>query len=159
MDISKASNFERFIFDVVGHDADQVRRLWRELDERGEFDLADSQHWTDAAAWGFGSGRSTHADRLATIRSIYEASGRIVDPHTADGIKVARQKRRDGVPMICLETAQAAKFSETIVEAIGHPPPLSSDMHEMLGRSQHFEPMPADAAQIRRYIEARMDRA
>jgi threonine synthase len=155
MDISKASNFERFVFDAVGRDADQVRDLWRDLDQRGEFELAGSRHWNGAAAWGFGSGRSTHADRLATIRSVYEASGRIVDPHTADGIKVARQERRDGMPMICLETAQAAKFSETIVEAIGHPPVLSSDMHDMLSRPQRFASMPADAAQIRRYVVAR----
>jgi len=155
MDISKASNFERFIFDAVGRDAERLRELWRELDQRGEFDLARSRYWTGAAAWGFGSGRSTHADRLATIRSVYEASGRIVDPHTADGIKVARQARRDPIPMICLETAQAVKFSETIVEAIGRPPVLTSVMQQLLGRAQRFESMPADAAQIRRYIEAR----
>jgi len=159
MDISKASNFERFVFDAVGRDADQVGRLWRELDQRGEFDLSGSQTWNGAAAWGFGSGRSTHADRLATIRSVYEASGRIVDPHTADGIKVAREARRDAVPMICLETAQAAKFAQTIVEAIGRPPALSSDMRSLLGRPQRFEPMPPDAAEIRRYIEARTDGA
>jgi threonine synthase len=155
MDISKASNFERFVFDAVRRDADQVRQLWRELDQRGEFDLAGSGHWHGAAAWGFASGRSTHADRLATVSSVYQASGRIVDPHTADGIKVARESRRDAIPMICLETAQAAKFSETIVEAIGHPPVLTAEMHEMLRRPQRFESMPADAAQVRRYIEAR----
>jgi len=155
MDISKASNFERFVFDAVQRDAGQVRDLWRQLDERGEFNLAGSSHWNGGAAWGFGSGRSTHADRLDTIRSVYQASGRIVDPHTADGIKVARQTRREGIPMICLETAQAAKFSETIVEAIGHAPALTQDMLELLGRSQRFESMAPDASRIRRYIEAR----
>ncbi len=110
MDISKASNFERFVFDAVDRDPGQVREL---------------------------------------------ASGRIVDPHTADGIKVARQTRREGVPMICLETAQAAKFSETIVEAIGHAPAPTQDMLELLGRAQRFESMAPDASRIRRYIEAR----
>src|SRR5258708_35262102 len=122
MDISKASNFERFVFDAVDRDPGQVRELWRQLDERGEFNLAGSSHWNGGAAWGFGSGRSTHADRLDTVLSVYQASGRIVDPHTADGIKVARQTRREGVPMICLETAQAAQFFETIVAAIRHAP-------------------------------------
>ena len=155
MDISKASNFERFVFDLVGRAPDHVRQLWRQLDERGEFDLTATPYWQGAAACGFGSGRSTHADRLATIRSVFHASGRIVDPHTADGIKVARDAGRPGIPMICLETAQPAKFSETIVEAIGQAPPLTHAMSEMLARPQRFEKMPPDAAAIRRYIEAR----
>jgi threonine synthase len=155
MDISKASNFERFVFDLVGRDPGRVRDLWDQLQARGEFDLGASAQWPGAAACGFASGRSTHADRLATIRSVYQASGRIVDPHTADGIKVARETRRPDVPMICLETAQAAKFSETIAEAIGRPAPLTREQGDLLARPQRFEQMPADAAVIRRYIESR----
>ena len=155
MDISKASNFERFVFDLVGRDAGRVRDLWGRLQRDGQFDLAGSPHWHGAEACGFGSGCSTHADRIRTIRSVYEASGRIVDPHTADGIQVARRARRHGVPMICLETAQPAKFADTIVEAIGHPPPLTSEMAAMLARPQRFETMPPDVARVRSYIEAR----
>jgi threonine synthase len=132
-----------------------VRELWRRLQAQGEFDLCGTAHWQGAEACGFGSGRSTHADRLATIRSVHQASGRIVDPHTADGIKVAQEWQRPGVPMICLETAQAAKFSDTVLEAIGRAPPLTAQMSEMLARPQRFEKMPPDAAPIRRYIEAR----
>jgi threonine synthase len=157
MDISKASNFERFVFDLVQRDADRVRELWRRLQTDAEFDLSATAHWQGAAARGFGSGRSTHADRLATIRSVYRASGRIVDPHTADGIKVARQWCQPGVPMICLETAQAVKFSDTIVEAIGRAPPLTPQMKQMLACPQRFEKMPPDVARVRRYIEARAD--
>jgi len=155
MDISRASNFERFVFDLVQRDAGFVRELWRRLQAHGEFDLGATPHWQGAQACGFGSGRSTHADRLATIRSVYQTCGRIVDPHTADGIKVAREWQRPDVPMICLETAQAVKFSETVTEAIGRAPPLTAQMTEMLARPQSFEKMPADAGPIRRYIEAR----
>jgi len=155
MDISKASNLERFVFDVVGRDAALVRDLWGRLQAGGEFDLGGTPHWRGADAYGFASGRSTHADRLATIRSVHRAGGRIVDPHTADGIKVAREWARPGVPMICLETAQAAKFSETIVEAIGQAPRLTEPMQGMLAAPQRFERMPPDAARIRRYIEKR----
>ncbi len=132
-----------------------MRELWRRLNTHGEFDLSGTAHWQGAEASGFGSGRSTHQDRLATIRSVYRASGRIVDPHTADGITVGRESCRPGVPMICLETAQAAKFSDTVVEAIGRAPPLTAQMKKMLARPQRFEKMPPDAASIRRYIEAR----
>jgi threonine synthase len=154
MDISKASNFERFVFDLVGRDCDRVRELWARLQATGEFDLKGTPYWTDASARGFSSGRSTHADRVATIRSVYQASGRIVDPHTADGIKVAREVCRAGVPMVCLETAQPVKFSDTIVEAIGQAPALTSEMTRMLAQPQRFEKMPPDAARIRRYVEA-----
>jgi threonine synthase len=155
MDISRASNFERFVFDLVQRDAALVRGLWRRLQADGEFDLSGTSHWQGAQACGFASGRSTHADRLATIRSVYQRCGRIVDPHTADGIKVAREWQKPGVPMVCLETAQAVKFSETVVEAIGQAPPLTAQMSQMLARPQRFEKMPADAGAIRRYIEAR----
>jgi threonine synthase len=155
MDISRASNFERFVFELVQRDADRLRELWGRLQAHGEFDLTGTPYWQGAPACGFGSGRSTHADRLATIRSVYQASGRIVDPHTADGIQVGRQACRPGVPMICLETAQPAKFSDTIVEAIGRAPPLTAQMKEMLARPQRFETMPPDVARIRRFIEDR----
>jgi threonine synthase len=155
MDISKASNFERFVFDVVGRDAAVVRELWRRLDQDGQFDLAASPGWQGADACGFGSGRSSHADRLATIRSVFERSGRIVDPHTADGIKVARQWRRPGVSMICLETAKPAKFADTIVEAIGREAAVSVGFGDLLERPQRFDRLPADAGLVRRYIEAR----
>ncbi|HUD26976.1 MAG TPA: threonine synthase [Burkholderiaceae bacterium] len=157
MDISKASNFERFVFDLLERDSSRVRDLWDQLQAHGEFDLTQTAQWRGAAACGFASGRSTHADRLATIRSIYHASGRIVDPHTADGIKVARESRRSGVPMICLETAQAAKFSETIVEAIGRPAPLSGELAEMLKRPRRFQQVPPDVSAVRRIIEASAD--
>ena len=63
MDISKASNFERFVFDLVGRDGARVKDLWRQLDADGEFDLSHSAYWPRVAESGFVSGRSTHADR------------------------------------------------------------------------------------------------
>lgn len=154
MDISKASNFERFVFDVVGRDPAAVRELWWEIDTRGEFDLAATPFWHRVQASGFVSGSSTHADRLATIRELYRTRGLIVDPHTADGVKVARQHRTDGVPMICLETAAPAKFADTIREALGVEPPRPPAYADLESRPQRFEVLPADADQVKRFIEA-----
>jgi threonine synthase len=155
MDISKASNFERFVFDLVGRDPAVVRELWWELDTRGEFDLAGTP-WIDRMrASGFVSGSSTHADRLATIRAIYESSGVLIDPHTADGVKVARAHLERGVPTICLETAQPAKFAETIIEAIGRPPQRPAAYADLESRPQRFDVLPADVQALKRYIEAR----
>jgi threonine synthase len=155
MDISKASNFERFVFDLVGRDPAVVRELWWELDTRGEFDLAGTPWLHRLRSSGFVSGSSTHADRLATIRAVYESSGVLIDPHTADGVKVARAHLERGVPTICLETAQPAKFAETIIEAIGRPPQRPAAYADLESRPLRFDVLPADVQALKRYIEAR----
>ena len=155
MDISKASNFERFIFDIVGRDPSAVRELWWQVDTEGEFDLVGTPFWSRVEKSGFVSGSSAHADRLATIRDLFARTGLIIDPHTADGVKVARAKRREGVPMICLETAQAAKFAETIVAAIGQAPTRPPALADLEIRPQRFDVLPVDAGKVMDYIAAR----
>ena len=118
MDISKASNFERFIYDVVDHNPDKVQHLWQQVVTGQGFDLSsllDKIHHQ----FGFVAGRSMHSDRLQTIAQVYAEDGELIDPHTADGIKVARQLREIGEVVVCLETAKAAKFKETIQQAVG----------------------------------------
>jgi threonine synthase len=154
MDISKASNFERYVFDIVGRDGATVRDLWQQLEAQGSFDLAGTAHWRSVQASGFVSGRSTHADRLATIRSLHARSGLVIDPHTADGVKVAREHLSPGVPMICLETALPAKFAETIVEALGREPERPAGYAEIESRPQRFTVLPADVGRLKAYVEA-----
>ena len=124
MDISKASNFERFVFDLLGRDGDRVKSMFGEqLAKTGKFDLsADPAFCQARERFGFVSGKSTHAERLATIRDTFERFGVVVDPHTADGFKVAREQLQSGVPMIVLETALPIKFAAAIVEALGREP-------------------------------------
>lgn len=154
MDISKASNFERYVFDIVGRSGETVRTLWRQLDECGSFDLAGTPHWAAVAASGFVSGRSTHADRLATIRDLYVRCRLVIDPHTADGVKVAREHALPGVATICLETALPAKFAETIVEAIGREPERPPGYEGIESAPQRYQVMPVDVARLKAYIEA-----
>jgi threonine synthase len=124
MDISKASNFERFVFDLLGRDGARVKALFHDqLGSQGRFDLSADPAFDSAALhFGFASGKSTHADRLATIRDTHHRFGTIIDTHTADGVKVAREQMQSGVPMIVLETALPIKFSSTIEEALGQLP-------------------------------------
>ncbi len=124
MDISKASNFERYVFDLVERDPAKVVALWRELSNDGGFDLSGPRFGERVAATGFVSGRSTHADRLDTIRRVYRDYGTIIDTHTADGLKVGLERRDPEVPLVCLETAQPAKFAATIREALGRDPEI-----------------------------------
>ena len=156
MDISKASNFERFVFDLLGRDAARTRSLFNEeLARSGRFDLSGDPAFQQARErFGFVSGKSTHADRVATIRDTWERLHVMVDTHTADGLKVARRHLRAGVPMIVLETALPVKFASAIVEALGREPdrPANFDGIEQLPR--RVTVLPADAEQVKAYIAA-----
>jgi threonine synthase len=154
MDISKASNLERFVFDLLGRDADRTRNLFRdELAARGEFTLSAAEH-AGAARRGFVSGRSTHADRMTAIRETFERSGVLVDPHTADGLTVARHHLDPDVPTVALETAQPAKFPESIVEAIGRTPEMPPALRGLGDLPMRVVRMPRDVDAAKEYIVA-----
>jgi threonine synthase len=154
MDISKASNFERFVFDLLGRDPVRCKALFGEsLSREGRFDLSGDAVFTAAAAhYGFRSGRSTHADRLATIRDVDQRFAVVIDTHTADGVKVAREHRDSAVPMIVLETALPIKFAETIVEALGHEPDRPAAFVGIEALPKRVTVLPADVGRIKAYI-------
>jgi threonine synthase len=145
MDISKASNFERYAFELVGRDSGRVVALWEKLARDGEFELP--------GAAGFASGRSTHAERLATIRRVRQKYGLVIDPHTADGVKVGLEQREAGVALICLETALPAKFAATLVEALGEAPERPAGFEDLEKRPQRVEVIMPDARAVKRFIE------
>jgi len=155
MDISKASNFERFVFDLVGRDSRVVSDLWLQLAREGGFDLAGTAYRERLADSGFVSGTSTHADRVATIRRVAQSYGVIVDPHTADAIQVGLDQRDDAVPLICVETAQAAKFAATIHEALGRDPDRPAAYARLETLPQRFDVLAVDPGAVKAYIAAR----
>jgi threonine synthase len=152
MDISKASNLERFVYEVVGRDPHRTRELFgTELGRAGEFTLREEE-FARVAGHGFVSGRSTHADRLETIRRTERDCGVVVDPHTADGLTVARRYLEPGVPMIVTETARPAKFSATIVEALGREPARPASLQDLESLPQRVAVMPRDVAAVKEYL-------
>ncbi len=155
MDISKASNFERFVFDLVGRDPAVVRELWQQVDAGGTFDLSGTAHWARLPGFAFVSGRSTHADRLATIRSVWEKYGVMIDTHTADGVKVALECQEPGLPMVVLETAQAVKFAETIREALQRDPVRPAALEGIEALPQRVDVLDADTATIKAFVATR----
>ena len=159
MDISKASNFERFVFDLLGRDGDRVKALFGDaLNQDGRFDLSADPAFRDAATrYGFVSGKSLHADRLATIRDTWKRFGVMIDTHTADGVKVAREHLVPGVPMIVLETALPIKFAETIVEALGQEPDRPAKFDGIEALPNRVRVMAADADPIKRLIAEKCD--
>jgi threonine synthase len=147
MDISKASNFERYVFDLLEQDGARVKRLYAS----GEaFDLSLIPRR------GFASGRSTHADRIATIQAVDAKYGVVIDPHTADGVKVGLAHREAGVPMICMETALPAKFADTIREALGRAPVRPAGFENLEELPQRFEVIKPDAQAVKRYMEKQL---
>jgi threonine synthase len=154
MDISKASNFERFVFDLLGRDGARIKALFGDaLNQAGLFDLSADPAFADAAArYGFVSGKSTHADRLATIRDTWERFGVMIDTHTADGVKVARAHLDAAVPMIVLETALPIKFAATIVEALGREPDRPAQFAGIEALPKRVSVMPADAQAVKALI-------
>ncbi len=160
MDISKASNFERFIYDLLGKDSVRVNKLFKQMESKGFFDLAgmpgsDGDEFALVGGFGFESGKSTHADRLETIRFVQKEYGIMIDTHTADGLKVAREHQQKGIPMIVLETAQAAKFNETIFEALGKNADRPAGFGKIEDLPQRFTVMSADAGEVKDFIAAR----
>ena len=152
MDISKASNFERFIFDLVGRDAARTAALFGAgIARDGGFQITDAE-FARIAGFGFASGKSVHAERIVTIRDTWQRFGTLVDTHTADGLKVAREHRRDGVPMLVLETALPAKFAETIREALDFEAPRPAALRGVEALPKRFQVMPVDTERVKRYI-------
>jgi threonine synthase len=152
MDISKASNFERFVFDLVGRDPSLIRELWAKVDAGGSFDLSQAPCFASLPKFGFVSGSSSHADRLATIRRVHEQYGLMIDPHTADGLKVGVERRIGERPMLVLETAMPAKFEETIVEALGRTPERPDAMRGIESLPQRVEVMDVSVDAVRQFI-------
>ena len=158
MDISKASNFERFIFDLVGRDGVRTQALFTQgVGREGRFDLSADPVFADIAGkFGFTSGKSTHADRLATIRDSYQRLGQMVDTHTADGIKVARE-HQGAEPMVVLETALPIKFAATIEEALGRQPERPAQFNGIEALPKRVQVLPADVALVKTYIAQHCD--
>lgn len=151
MDISRASNFERFVFDLVGRDAGRVAELWQQLERDGQFDLSDLKPQFESR-YGFVAGVSTHQDRLKTIRSVYDDCGILIDPHTADAVKVAAEYPDPSIPMLVLETALPVKFTETIRAATGQDAPVPKHLQDLSSLPQRVHVMDCKASLVRDYI-------
>lgn len=151
MDISKASNLERFVYLVLDQDQQKLAQAWQQLDETGTLDLSEHQPRFERD-FGMVSGTSTHEDRVATIRAVFEKSEVVVDPHTADGVTVARGFQQPGHPMLVLETAKPEKFGDIVDEALGFEPELLPEFAQLLELEQHTVEMGVDATALRGYI-------
>jgi threonine synthase len=153
MDISKASNFERFVADLLGRDGARVASLFGPaLARDGFFDLGGSPEFAGLRErFGFVSGASSHADRLATIRRLWRERGLLVDPHTSDAVHVACRSGVAG-PIVVLETALPVKFAETILEAVGFEPPTPPRFAGLMAAERHVVNLANDVDGLKRWL-------
>ena len=152
MDISKASNFERFIADLYGRDGARVRELFAAIAEGGSFDISGTPEFEALGArYGFVSGSSTHADRVDAIGRLWREHGVLVDPHTADAVTVAERCAGDE-PTVVLETALPVKFAATIEEAIGCRPPVPERFAGIEEGPRRVVDLPNDVEALRRLV-------
>lgn len=156
MDISKASNYERLVFDLLGKNSQAVREYMAEFAKKGSVDLATFGLSPDIfSKHGFFQGSSTHKDRINTITAVYDEAGTIIDPHTADAVTVAKQyKENDGVPMVVMETALPVKFEPTIREALGFVPEREPRFQGLESKNTEagFYNMDPNAEELKAYI-------
>jgi len=152
MDISKASNIERYLFDISGRNPSLLASWMEQLKTQGFLDLSNTSYFEAMRNSGIVSGSSFHQDRISTIRQVYKDTGIIVDPHTADGIKIGLDYRDSDVPLICLSTAKPIKFEETIQEALGFVPERPAELRDLEQREQRYEVMDPVIGKIKEYI-------
>ena len=151
MDISKASNFERFMFDVFNRDADILRHHWEQVDGGGSFKLS-SELFAKISNFGFVSSSSKHTNRIALIKKFYEDYDVIIDTHTADGLKAALDHFDSSIPMLALETALPIKFEKSIFEAIGKYPERPKQLQNIESLTQHNELFENDVDEVKNFI-------
>ncbi|MGH6760469.1 MAG: threonine synthase [Phyllobacterium sp.] len=150
MDIQVSSNFERLLFDTHNRDAQAVVRLMDGLKQSGRFTIEKDALSRLRAE--FSAGRSTIGDTASLIRSMARDNGYIIDPHSAIGVKVARENASATTPMVVLATAHPAKFPAAVEEACGVHPALPHWLSDLMGREENFTVLPNALEKVEDYI-------
>lgn len=156
MDISKASNFERFVFDLLDRDEEQLRDLWSKVEKGQGFDLSMTNYFGKIKNFGFSSSSSNHEYRVKIIKQMFEEFGLIIDTHTADGFKAAydHMDESSDIKMIVLETALPTKFEETVIEAIGQKPKRPVGLEDIEKLPQFSVNMDNSIENVKKFIES-----
>jgi threonine synthase len=152
MDIQVSSNFERLLFEMNGRDGGLTAEQLRVFRDKGTLSIEQDQYQQWIAPT-FRAGRSNNHDTLTAIRQVYESTGMLIDPHTAVGVKAAREFAEDGVPMITLATAHPAKFPDAVERATGVRPDLPEHLSNLFDLPERTTDVPNDLAAVEAFVE------
>lgn len=150
MDIQVSSNFERLLFEATNRDAATIRKAMAGLKQSGAFSIEATV--LANIRRDFDAGSSDMAETAETMRSVLKGSGVLVDPHTATGLRVARENSDPAVPMIVLATAHPAKFPAAVLDATGINPGLPDWLADLPNRKESFTVLPSNAKIVEDYI-------
>jgi threonine synthase len=150
MDIQVASNFERYLYYFYNEDAERVREAMKAFSKSGHLKFTEEEH--EIVRRDFVSRSVDQPTTLKTIRSFYEETGYILDPHTAVGVRAGLDLREPDVPMVCLATAHPAKFGEAVFQALGREPELPPRLQGLGEREARCEVLEADTDVIKDYL-------
>ncbi len=154
MDIQVSSNFERALFDAYGRDGKAVAALMAELESGG---FAISQGALAMLRETFASGRCSEAETSATIARVFAATGEVLCPHSAVGVKVA-EEHLGSTPMITLATAHPAKFPDAVEAAMGVRPGLPARMADLFQRKERVTRSANDLKALQALVRERITR-
>jgi len=155
MDIQVSSNFERLLFDLLDRDGAAVARTMEAFRASGRFTLDPARHARALAL--FDSGRLDDAGTLEEMRRVRRETGMTIDPHTAVGVAVAREKAaRLGLPTVVLATAHPAKFPDAVEQATGQRPALPDRLADLYRRPERMENLANEAEALKCLIRARI---
>jgi threonine synthase len=153
MDIQVSSNFERALFDALGRNGAAVTALMDGLKQGGGFTIPAAT--MDALRAEFDSGRCSEDETRATITAMRDATGEVLCPHSAVGVKVATE-HLGPTPMITLATAHPAKFPDAVQAATGTRPALPARMADMFDRPERVTRVPNDLAALKALVSERL---
>jgi len=153
MDIQVSSNFERALFDAMGRDGAAVQALMDSLKQSGGFTIPPAAMTTLQSH--FDSGACSEDETRATIAAELKATGELLCPHSAVGVKVA-ESHLGTTPMITLATAHPAKFPDAVEAATGIRPSLPPHMADLYDRPERVTRVPNDLAALQSLIRERI---
>lgn len=158
MDIQISSNFERYLFEVSGRDAVLTRRLMDEFKQSGSFSV--DANLLDKVKRQFSAYSMNDEQTRAEIARVYQETGEIIDPHSVIGIAAARACAEDSsVPVVCMGTADPAKFADAVEPAIGRKVPYPARLEKVLKAKEHFDVLKNDIKEVQCFIRKKVEQA
>ncbi|MBU0799937.1 MAG: threonine synthase, partial [Alphaproteobacteria bacterium] len=158
MDIQVSSNFERYLFDLVGRDSAALRKLMEDFAVKKQFAVSDELR--AQAQTEFRAQRGSDAETMTMMQACYNATGIIIDPHTAVGLHAAtRAMEADpAVPMVVLACAHPAKFPEAVMTALGQEPVMPARLAAVLKKAEHLMVLPHNLERLKSVVRQNLTR-